>query len=211
MYPVTHMTIAVGSVWLGARLWRRIFPERHALGASRPAQAGGASGFDYRFVAFGALVPDLIDKRLSWYLFPGSFPDSHIFGHTLLLSAVLIALGVVLTMERGDVRLLGLGHGSLTHPLVDPVVLSPGTLLWPALGTAFPDVDSFIPVQWVIDLVLIAAYGILYRKRAWFRELAADFIAAGRLPQRLGGPPRPASVASRAAAAAPAMSPDADG
>lgn len=210
MYPVTHMTIAAGSVWLGARLWRRLFPDRGSVPGDRSTgREARRLDFDYRVVAFGALIPDLIDKPLSWYLFPGSLPDSHVYGHTLLLPAVLVALGIALAWRRGDTRLLGLGLGCLTHPLVDPVILYPGTLFWPALGTQFPDAESRIPVQWVIDLALIATYGALLWKRPWLRELATDFMATGSLPQRLGRTPRPATGGSRAGAT-PAIS-DADG
>ena len=181
MYPVTHMTIAAGSVWLGARIWRRFYPGRRVIAGDLRAGGTRAFDFDYRIVAFGALLPDLIDKPLKWYLFPDSLPDSHVYGHTLLLSAILIALGMVFAWRRGDTRLLGLGLGCLTHPLVDPVILYPGTLFWPALGTTFPDAESHIPVQWVIDLVLIAINGALLRKRPGFRERARCFARTAAL------------------------------
>jgi hypothetical protein len=89
-------------------------------------------------VALGALLPDLIDKPLTWFLFPDAFNDDHIFGHALLLPLALFLLGLF-SARRGDARPLLVGAGALTHLLVDPVVLYPKTLFWPLLGLEFPD------------------------------------------------------------------------
>jgi hypothetical protein len=69
----------------------------------------------FPFVALGALVPDAIDKPLYRLT---SIPSDHTIGHTLLLSLVLIAAGALLA-RRGEPRILWLGLGSLSHPLVD--------------------------------------------------------------------------------------------
>ncbi len=210
MYPVPHVTIAAGSVWLGARLWQRLWRGGRSQPRGAPAGRVTRACFDYRVVALGGLIPDLIDKPLSWFLLPDTFPDDHLYGHTLLLPAFLIACGALLAAGRGDTRLLGLGLGALSHPLVDPVVLYPQTLFWPALGTQFPDAENHIPVQWMIDVVLVTAYGALYWRCARLRDLAADFLAAGGLPGLPTRPPHAAGGGSRTAAT-PAMSPDADG
>jgi hypothetical protein len=47
---------------------------------------------DYRFAAFGALLPDLIDKPLERLGIAG-VPDGHTFAHTLVFAAGVIAAG----------------------------------------------------------------------------------------------------------------------
>jgi len=118
MYPFTHISIAFSSVRGGDRL-------------TGPESNGE---IDYRLVALGSILPDLIDKPLKWFIFRKQLPDDHTFGHTLLLPAGLLGAGLL----RGDKRLLALGLGCLTHPLVDPVVERPKNLFWPLLGTSFP-------------------------------------------------------------------------
>ena len=76
MYPLGHVTFACGAVWLGARLLDRARQgenERQpvAAGAAQatpgedaPRRSSIADAIDYRLVAFGALLPDLIDKPI---------------------------------------------------------------------------------------------------------------------------------------------------
>jgi hypothetical protein len=126
MYPFTHISIALGSVRGGDQLTRR----KHSNPAPAPE-------IDYRMVALGSILPDLIDKPLKWFIFRKQLPDDHLWGHTLLFSASLVAAGLWLA-RRGDSRLLALGLGSLTHPFVDPVVERPANLFWPLFGGKFP-------------------------------------------------------------------------
>src|SRR5574341_450081 len=110
MYPIAHMGIAVGGVWAGERLSRRL--------ARRARAESSTTAIDYRLVALGALVPDAIDKPLYRLT---SIPSEHTIGHTLLFSLALIAAGALLA-RRGEPRVFWLGLGSLSHPLVDPVI-----------------------------------------------------------------------------------------
>ena len=176
MHPVTHMTIATTSVWAGERVWRRF-----RRGSSRPPSDELSSAFDYRFVAFGALVPDLIDKPLKYWLVP-SLPDDHTIGHTLLLPVLILAAGVLL---RGDYRrfAFSLGLGALSHPLVDPVVRYPETLLWPFLGWDFPQAKSWTRGMGIwIDLMLIGLMGLAFWRIAPFRGRLWRFVQSGEHP-----------------------------
>ncbi len=48
---------------------------------------------DVRFLALGALLPDLIDKPLGTILLPDAFnSSSQVIGHTLLFSIVLMSV-----------------------------------------------------------------------------------------------------------------------
>ena len=153
MYPLTHITVACGAVWAGDRLLRRLSrpsrsgPATRAGIVANPHPAAAASAhrkrIDYRFVALGALLPDIIDKPLTWLLFPEAFNDDHIFGHVLLLPLSLLLLGLF-SARRGDARPFLVGAGALAHLLVDPVVLYPRTLFWPLLGLEFPDAQGIL-------------------------------------------------------------------
>lgn len=194
MYPVTHMTIAAGSVWAGAWLWRRLV--RRAPNAPGPAQT-----IDYRFAVFGALVPDLIDKPLAKLGISGftyGETSGHTIGHTLLVSFCVLLAGTLIA-RRGDLRMLVLGLGALTHPLVDPTNTYPQTLVWPLFGTDFPhshqDYRSYF--QLPLEILLIATYAVpVWRSECW-RARAQAFVRTGVFPFANHEPPRAAPGASR--------------
>lgn len=166
MYPVTHAVIAVAATYAGARAVRTSVP------------------LDYRFAVFGALLPDLIDKplaRIGPHVLSYGETSGHTIGHTLLVSACIIAVGIVLA-RRGDSRLLLIGLGSLTHLLVDPVLVYPSVLFWPAFGWDFPD-SSGIPSSYLrlLDGVLLIAAGVALARSPAFRRVARTFAASGRI------------------------------
>lgn len=95
---------------------------------------------DLRFLALGAILPDLIDKPLGTMLLPAVFNgSSQVIGHTLLFSLVLMSV-VLLTTRRGRVRRrwMALAIGSLIHLLLDAMWTVQETFLWPAFGWEFP-------------------------------------------------------------------------
>lgn len=155
MYPVTHAIAACAAV-------RIIEP---AIVRAVQAERRSTAHIDYRFVAFGAILPDLIDKPLAWALFPGTFDDDHLFGHTLLFSVSLIVAGLVLA-RRGDLRLISMGMAALTHLPLDPVIANVSTLFWPLAGFAF-DERSLIPGRYMIilDVSLIVVLALAARCR----------------------------------------------
>jgi membrane-bound metal-dependent hydrolase YbcI (DUF457 family) len=173
MYPVTHITVGVAGVWLGERLWRRW------------RGSAGLPGIDYRFAAVGALIPDLIDKPLGKLGVSGFGSETahHAVGHTLLVSACIILAGVLLA-RRGEIRLLVLGLGSITHPLLDPTNSYPSALFWPLFGTDFP--ESHQPYrgyfQVPLDIVLAATYAMLVWRSAKWRGRARRFLSSGTFP-----------------------------
>ena len=165
MHPLTHMSIGAGAAW-----------------ASRRKLAAVPAALDYRFAAFGALLPDLVDKPLKWFLLPGSLPDSHVYGHTLLFSTVIIVAGLLVTRKAHTPWLLLVGLGSVTHPLVDPVIIYPKTLFWPLLGTEFP-VARAIPgyIHIWLDVAIIAYFAVRWRRSVEFRERSGRFVRTGAL------------------------------
>jgi hypothetical protein len=168
----THITVAGGAVWAVERFLRQRSTRSRAIGdaAGHSASSGEPAlrtdAVDYRLVALGALLPDLIDKPLAWFLLRGAFKDDHVFGHTLLLPALLLVPGVYLA-RRGDWRLLSLGVATLTHVLVDPVLTYPKTLFWPLLGLEFPRTKGFASgyQPWIEAVVAAALLALMLSRR----------------------------------------------
>jgi hypothetical protein len=189
MYPLSHVTFACGLAWAGGRLVDRAMPvpgdEAPSPGAPDDA---AADDLDYRLVALGALLPDLIDKPLGWILLRKFFQgNDHLFGHALLFGSTITLAGLRRYAHGGGSELLAVGVGSLAHLALDPLAKAPQTLFWPLRGWSFlPKVRGpGIAVNAVIE---VAAGGVLLL-------LARSLDRQGRLePLLLEGrlvPPRP--------------------
>ena len=100
-----------------------------------------ARQMDYRLIIVGALLPDIIDKPLGMFLFPGFFNSNRIFCHTLLFLVILSSVAVYLFKRRGQTWLIALSFGTFMHLILDGMWLAPRTLLWPAYGWAFERTD----------------------------------------------------------------------
>jgi inner membrane protein len=96
------------------------------------------SRLDLRLLAFAALLPDVIDKPLGYYILPGVLGNGRIFAHTLLFTLVLFVIGIILYGRRGRIWGLTLAFGSASHLVLDAMWRTPETLLWPAFGWGFP-------------------------------------------------------------------------
>ena len=172
MHPLGHMTVAAGTVWFGARL----------LGQSSDAARRIVDRIDYRLVLLGGLLPDLIDKPLAWFVLHDYLDgNGHVYGHTLLAALVVFLPGLVLVVWRSDPRVLAMGVAMLSHLAVDPTNHSPENLLWPLLGTDFPQVTLLgtkmtILTESISALMLLAAGRYLYRANKLER-----FIRTGRI------------------------------
>ena len=83
-------------------------------------------------------MPDLLDKLLGMVIFSSILANGRIIGHTLLLSASILLIGLYLYDKRRDVRILSLAAGFFFHLMEDQMWGDPRTLLWPLLGWSFP-------------------------------------------------------------------------
>ncbi len=93
-------------------------------------------GVDYRLVALGSLLPDIIDKPV-WFItasiMGGTALSGRDYAHTLLFNLVLMA-GALAFLRYGKHWLFFLSLGSLAHLILDYLWQSPAVLLWPLLG-----------------------------------------------------------------------------
>lgn len=97
---------------------------------------------------FAGVLPDLIDKPLSWGL--GVLPAGRTLGHSLLVAApalaLVLALGIGYDRRRGAVAFaVGyLSHlaGDVAYPLFVDGELRAGFLLWPVVPAASDDAGA---------------------------------------------------------------------
>ena len=98
---------------------------------------------DYRFIALGALLPDLIDKPIGRILFAESIASGYLIGHTLVFVIVIFIVGYILYRQRGDSRIVQVAGASFLHLVEDRMWRIPVNLLWPVLGWKFPQGSAY--------------------------------------------------------------------
>ncbi|AKB38708.1 hypothetical protein MSSAC_4118 [Methanosarcina siciliae C2J] len=93
---------------------------------------------DFKWIAFGALLPDFIDKPLGRIILAETIGSGRIFAHTLLFATLLGLLAAYAFYQKGwNVPLIVAG-ASFCHILEDQIWNSPEVLFWPLLGWGFP-------------------------------------------------------------------------
>ena len=173
MFPLGHLGITLGIALVVMKV--------------RPVLA---SRIDLRFVLFGAILPDIIDKLLGHVVLAGTLDNGRLVGHTAAFSLFFIAIGVILTSDR----LAVVGFAGAVHLGLDLMWYYPSTLLWPVHGWEFP-AEDFEVYDWIttlgtdgfvqageliggtILLAFILRYGLLGKGRL------RRFLADGELSQ----------------------------
>lgn len=159
---------------------------------------------DLRWLMFGAILPDLIDKPIGSIFFHNVFGTHRVFAHTLLFPVVLLA-GVMMGTRRGSTRrkaAIAIVIGVFVHLILDAVWLSPDGFLWPLFGLEFPAVaGSDFPtlVRSLVRNPLVwagEALGGSYLAWLWWRYLreagaVRGFVGNGRIPLGPQGAPAP--------------------
>ena len=92
---------------------------------------------DPTYLVIGSLLPDLIDKTLGTIIFPSTIANGRMIAHTLLFSFTLFLTGLYLYKKIGDIKVLTLASGSISHLIEDQMWTSLRTLFWPLLGWSF--------------------------------------------------------------------------
>ncbi|MGH9025318.1 MAG: hypothetical protein ACRDWD_04260 [Acidimicrobiia bacterium] len=136
-----------------------------------------SAGLDYRFVAFGSLLPLLVDIPF----------DHQAYGHTLIASVALLAAVMILTVGRPRLtrrRWLCLPIGSFCALALSGAFTNADVFWWPFKTDAFGDVP-LLPVWWVVVLEeiagLVACWWIVGRFGLYELQPRREFIRTGRL------------------------------
>lgn len=97
---------------------------------------------DLKWIAFGALLPDFIDKPLGRIVLAETIGSGRIFAHTLLFAILLGLTAYYMFRQKGWKAPFIVAGASFCHLLEDQMWNSPTAFLWPLLGWRFPR-DTF--------------------------------------------------------------------
>jgi membrane-bound metal-dependent hydrolase YbcI (DUF457 family) len=182
MRTLPHVVIACGTVWTGGQVLQSLRHARRSSASTSTAEGASSPAIDYRLVALGSVLPDLVDRvQRRWVRTRHLTPDHHLVGHTLLFSLGILLPGLFLAARSRDLRLLSVGVASFSHLLADPAVRSPRTLFWPALGFGFPAANPPSPVVTVVTQVGAALVVAQVVRALWRGRRLGHFIRTGGL------------------------------
>ena len=146
---------------------------------------------DLRFLALGAIAPDLIDLPIGIAMWD-TFASVRLTAHTLAFGALVMV--AVLTFTRRGARRkrwMLFAVGILMHLALDAMWRSPETLWWPFLGTDFASTGfetygAYLgdlltsPVMWAGEVAGLAYVGWLARRaRAEDPNVRRAFLRTG--------------------------------
>jgi hypothetical protein len=146
---------------------------------------------DLRFLALGAVLPDLVDLPVGIAMWD-SFQNVRLWAHSMLFAAAIL-VAVLIATRKGvwRKRLILLAVGALLHLALDAMWQSPDTLWWPFIGsglapTEFGTYAAYLgnlltnPVMWVGE-ILGAAYLVVLFLRSDLANSAtrATFVRTG--------------------------------
>lgn len=129
---------------------------------------------DLRFLALGAILPDLIDTPIGVFGW-ASLGAVRLGSHSILFGSLVMATVLIFTRRGpGRKRWMLLATGVLVHLLLDAMWNVPETLWWPLLGsgfsaTAFSTYGAYVqdlvtrPVMWAgeaVGLIYLVALGV---------------------------------------------------
>ncbi len=95
---------------------------------------------DLRFLAFGAVLPDIIEWAGGWSVLASGSDSTRLLGHSLAFVAALMITTLIATGRGTGSRRLALLVlvGTILHLALDVRWLIPDLLFWPALGIDLP-------------------------------------------------------------------------
>ena len=112
-----------------------------------------AAAVDYRLVAVGSMLPDIIDKPLGGIILHESLGNGRIYAHTLVFLLLIVAAALLFLYTFRWPGGLVLAGGALFHHVLDGMWLYPGTWLWPLYGWGFPPGEPEVWLQlWLTNL-----------------------------------------------------------
>lgn len=153
---------------------------------------------DLRFLALGAILPDLIDLPIGIILWE-RFASVRLAAHSILFGAALLT-AVLLITRRGRRRKqwMMIAVGVMLHLVLDAMWNQPETLWWPFLGSEFTPtgfgtylayVGSVLsdPLMWAGEGIG-ALYLILLARKSGLGDHGArlSFLRTGAVSARIG-------------------------
>ena len=119
--------------------------------------------FDYRLLAVGAVLPDIVDWPTDWRVM-----------HSVVTSIVVLALVMLVSIGRKPYRkvLLGLPIGMFLHLVFDGAFTSEEMFWWPIGGWEFSGGELPVVVRgwWNLPLEIVGAFALW---RWWARRRTA--------------------------------------
>jgi inner membrane protein len=91
----------------------------------------GELNIDYRYVLFGAMLPDIIDKPLKVMLSDGPIRSARYIGHSVTFMLLLLLISVIFILAFKSSKFLILTLCSYIHLVLDRMWLYPKVFLWP--------------------------------------------------------------------------------
>jgi len=139
-------------------------------------------GVDYRLIAFGALLPLLVDL-------PFGRPA---IGHTLLFPVALLGVVMVATIGRSRLlrrRLICVPIGVFCGLVLSGAWRATAVIMWPTLGWRFPS-GSLLGPWWVVLVLELAGLVAIWIVVGWGSLYEAgprhEFLQSGRIEQPTG-------------------------
>lgn len=109
---------------------------------------------DVRFLALGAILPDLIDLPVGIALWD-RFESVRLMSHSIALGAVLLVVVLVVTRRgRRRKQWIMVAVGVMLHLVLDAMWNLPETLWWPFLGSEFTATGFSTFGAYLRDLVM---------------------------------------------------------
>lgn len=146
---------------------------------------------DLRFLALGAVLPDLIDLPIGIAMW-STLSNVRLAAHSMLFAAAIL-VAVLIATRRGvwRKRLILLAVGALLHLVLDAMWQSPDTLWWPFFGsglaaTEFATYGDYVtnlvsnPIMWLGEAAG-ASYVVYLFMRSGLRDRSArsSFLRTG--------------------------------
>lgn len=126
--------------------------------------------------AFGAVLPDLIDKPLGHIILAGTVNYGRIYFHGLTVLFLVLIAGLLLYHYRRRIGLIAIAAGMASHQFLDGMWRHPVEWFWPFLGS-FPRHDypeDFFwdailrelaqPSEWLFFFLIAGLFAYLYRQ-----------------------------------------------
>jgi len=157
------------------------------------------AGMDLRWLAVGALLPDIVDKPIASIIWNDVFHTHRVYAHALILPVAGLIVVMLVTRRGTAVRKAAIAMvlGWFVHLVLDGVWASPEAFLWPFFGADFPEVAGSDFATLVGDMIANPlvwageAAGAGYLVFLWRRHLSEPgslrrFARSGRIELPLG-------------------------